>query len=75
MAGTVPSLREIEETVERMEARYRDHTLYADYLRLREQFDADLSDARDLALAKSAALMLIKYESERPLTPVSNTRP
>jgi hypothetical protein len=64
MTGTVPSLDEIEETIRRMEERYREHLLFADYLRLRERFDADLSDARDRALAKSAALMLIKYESE-----------
>jgi hypothetical protein len=64
MAGTVPSLDEIEATVARMEERYRGRPLFADYLRLRERFDADLSDARDRALAKSAALMLIKYESE-----------
>jgi hypothetical protein len=47
-----------------MEERYREHPLFADYLRVRERFDADLSDARDRALARSAALMLIKYESE-----------
>ena len=64
MPGTVPSLREIEATVARMEQRYREHPLFADYLRVRERFDADLSDARDRALARSAALMLIKYESE-----------
>ena len=64
MAGTVPSLREIEETIRRMEERYRDHPLFAEYRKLRDRFDADLSDARDRALAKSAALMLIKYESE-----------
>jgi hypothetical protein len=64
MAGTAPSLEEIEATVARMEERYRDHPLFANYLRLRERFDADLSDARDRALVKSAALMLIKYESD-----------
>jgi hypothetical protein len=64
MAGGVPSLEEIEATVKRMEERYRDHPLFAHYLRLRDRFDADLSDPRDRALARSAALMLIKYESE-----------
>ena len=64
MPGTVPSLDEIEATVARMEERYRDHPLFADYLRLRDRIDADLLDARDRALAKSAALMLIKYGSE-----------
>jgi hypothetical protein len=64
MATAIPSLKEMEATVTRMEERYRDHRLFADYLRLKERFDADLSDIRDRALAKSAALMLIKYESE-----------
>jgi hypothetical protein len=64
MPSLVPSLAEIEETVARMEERYRDHELFANYLRLKQRFDADLPDARDRALAKSAALMLIKYESE-----------
>jgi hypothetical protein len=64
MAGSVPSLEEIEETVRRMEERYREHPLFANYVRLRERFDADLSAPRDRALARSAALMLIKYESE-----------
>ena len=64
MPTAIPSLKEIEATVTRMEERYRNHRLFADYLRLKERFDADLSDARDRALARSAALMLIKYESE-----------
>ena len=64
MPPRAPSLAEIEATLARMEQRYGDHPLFADYLRLQERFDADLSDARDRALAKSAALMLIKYESE-----------
>ena len=68
MPGTIPSLEEIEATVARMEERYRDHPLFANYLRLRERFDNDLSEARDRALARSAALMLIKYESESQAT-------
>ena len=64
MPPRVPSLAEIEETVTRMEERYREHPLFEDYLRLVARFEADLSDARDRALVKSAALMLIKYESE-----------
>ncbi len=63
MRGTVPSTREIHETIERMEARYRDHPRFADYERLRRRFDADLSDERDRALSRAAALMLIKYEN------------
>jgi hypothetical protein len=64
MRDRVPSLEEIEATVARMEERYRSHRLFTDYLRLKQRFDADLSEARDRALARSAALMLIKYESE-----------
>jgi hypothetical protein len=64
MPDTVPSLEEIEATVARMEERYRDRPLFARYLRLKARFDADLSDPRDRALAKSAALMLIKYEAD-----------
>jgi hypothetical protein len=64
MAGSAPSLREIEETIERMEERYRDDALFADYQRLKQRFDADLTDARDRALSKAAALMLIKYAGE-----------
>lgn len=64
MPPRVPSLEEIEATIKRMEVRYRDHPLFAEYHKLTERFDADLSDPRDRALARSAALMLIKYESE-----------
>jgi hypothetical protein len=61
MPGTVPTLEEIEATVVRMEERHRNHPLFASYLRLKHRFDADLSDPRDRALAKSAVL---KYESD-----------
>jgi hypothetical protein len=64
MSPRVPSLAEIEATVARMEQRYSDHPLFAKYLPLTERFDADLSDPRDRALARSAALMLIKIENE-----------
>ena len=63
MAGSVPSLREIEETIERMEARYREDPLYEDYERLKRRFETDLIDARDRALSQAAALMLIKFKS------------
>ncbi len=59
----VPDLAEIEATIARMEARYRDDPLFASYLRLHEQFAADLSDPRDVALSKAAALMLVKFAS------------
>ena len=65
MPAPGPDLKEIEATVERMETAYRDHPLFADYEKLRERFDADLADARDRALSKAAALMLIKFKSER----------
>ena len=47
-----------------MEKRSRSHPLLADDLKLRQRFDADPAVARDRALARSAALMLIKYDSE-----------
>lgn len=64
MSSAVPSLEEIGATIERMEARYRDSPLFRGYERLKQRFDSDLVDARDRALSKAAALMLIKYESE-----------
>ena len=56
-----PDLAEIAATVARMEARYGGSSHFPAYRSLCERFAADLSDPRDLALAKSAALMLIKY--------------
>jgi hypothetical protein len=55
-----PTLGEIEATVERMERRYAGSSHFPAYRALCLRFAADLSDTRDLALAKSAALMLIK---------------
>lgn len=59
----VPDLAEIEATVARMEARYRSETLAAApmtaYDRVCARFAADLAEPRDLALAKSAALMMV----------------
>ncbi|HTM77637.1 MAG TPA: hypothetical protein VL133_08420 [Devosia sp.] len=57
----VPTPAAIEATIERMELRYGKSIHFAAYRALCERFAADLSDPRDLALAKSAALMLIKY--------------
>jgi len=62
--ASVPDLAEIEATVSRMEARYRADPLFPVYQRLCERFEADLSDRRDLALAKASALMLIKFAGE-----------
>ena len=43
-----------------MEARYSGSIHFAAYQALCRRFEADLQDRRDLALAKSAALMLIR---------------
>lgn len=56
-----PSLDEIEAAVTRMELRYAASTHFSAYRALCQRFERDLADRRDLALAKSAALMLIKY--------------
>ena len=56
----MPALEEIEATVVRMEQRYGGSIHFAAYRRLCRRFEVDLTDRRDLALAKSAALMLIK---------------
>ena len=64
MAGSVPSLSEIEETIERMEARYRESPLFMDYERLKRRFEDDLIDERDRALSKAAALMMIKFANQ-----------
>ena len=63
---STPDLAEIEATVKRLEARLRQSVrpqtleLLAIYDQLERQFVADLADARDLALSRGAALMLIK---------------
>jgi hypothetical protein len=62
--AVVPSQAELEATIARMEARYRDHPSFAAYLKLVERFRADLGDERDRALSRAAALMQIKFESE-----------
>jgi hypothetical protein len=56
----MPPLEEIEATVRRLEQRYGGSRHFAAYRVLCRRFEADLADRRDLALAKSAALMLIK---------------
>jgi hypothetical protein len=60
----VPELTEIEATVARMEARHAKDPLFPVYERLCRRFANDLSDPRDLALSKAAALMLIKFRTE-----------
>ena len=59
-----PDLAEIEATVVRMEVRYGNDPLFPVYLRLCATFEHDLSDPRDLALSKAAALMLLKSRTE-----------
>jgi len=66
MPAAVPNLAEIEATVERMEASYRDSPLFPTYIELRQRFDRDLSDHRDRALSRAAVLMLIKFQREGP---------
>jgi hypothetical protein len=62
-----PTLAEMESTVERMEARFDASAhpgtrhLMANYRKLDARFRADLTDARDLALSRGGALMLIKF--------------
>jgi hypothetical protein len=58
--AAIPNLDEIEATVVRMEQRYRHEPAMVAYRRLSERFAIDLSDRRDLALAKSAALMMVR---------------
>ncbi len=60
----MPSVEDIEATVERMEARYGHSIHFTAYRVLCRRFEADLQDRRDLALAKSAALMLIRQLEE-----------
>lgn len=55
-----PTRLEVEATVERLEQRYAASPHFPAYRALCQRFAADLADPRDLALAKSAALMLIK---------------
>ncbi|GLQ54282.1 hypothetical protein [Devosia nitrariae] len=59
-----PDLEELEATVKRMEARWQGAPQFPTYRALCRRFEADLADPRDLALAKSAALMLVKFLNE-----------
>jgi hypothetical protein len=68
----IPTLQEIEDTVTRMEERYaalRDptvKTLMAHYREVASRFERELSDRRDSALSKGAALMLIQSVAHAP---------
>jgi hypothetical protein len=64
MTARGPKLAEIEDTVARMEAYHGQDPLFPVYKRLCQRFAADLTDPRDLALSKAAALMLIKFRTE-----------
>lgn len=59
-----PGIKELEATVRRMEARWQGAPQFTVYRDLCRRFEADLADPRDLALAKSAALMLVKFLNE-----------
>jgi len=65
-----PSLEEIEATVDRLEARLTasldpdTERLLIAYRKLDARFRTDLSDPRDLALSRGAALMLIRFLTE-----------
>jgi 2-C-methyl-D-erythritol 4-phosphate cytidylyltransferase len=65
-----PTLAEIEATVDRLEARLAQspdpatRNLLSTYHKLDARFRADLTDARDLALSRGAALMLIRFLDE-----------
>lgn len=59
-----PELAEIEATIARMEARHGKDPLFPVYQRLCRRLSQDLTDPRDLALSKAAALMLIKFRTE-----------
>lgn len=66
----VPDLPEILTTADRLEWKLRASAdqdialLLASYDRLCARFEEDLSDARDRALSRAAALMLIRYHAE-----------
>lgn len=60
----MPDRAEIETTVARMEARYSKDPLFPVYRRLCATFEHALTDPRDLALSKAAALMLIRFRTE-----------
>jgi hypothetical protein len=65
--GVVPCLRELDESIARMTARFRVSSdpraahLLEVYERLSLQFDDDLSDRRDIALSRGGALMMVRY--------------
>jgi hypothetical protein len=64
--SSVPDYKEIAATVARLEAAFdgredvRARMLMEAYQQVSDRFTADLSDKRDLALSKGAALMLIQ---------------
>ena len=62
--GQVPTLQEMIETVERLERSLAGAPLLPLYRDLKARFRADLTDERDLALSRDAALMLVKADLE-----------
>jgi hypothetical protein len=60
-----PSEAELRETVKRMEARLRRHSLFPDYERLSERFAANLEDEREVLLSRAAVLMVLQESASR----------
>ena len=59
-----PTLKDIEDTVARLEARFEQSILFGVYEKTCLRFEQVLSDPRDLALSKAAALMVVKQFEE-----------
>ncbi|SDG90966.1 hypothetical protein [Pelagibacterium luteolum] len=64
--GVTPELAELEATILRMEARFDAEpsaaALMAYYRQLSLRFADDLTDPRDIALSRAAALMMVKAQ-------------
>lgn len=69
---TIPETDQIKATVERMERRFSvqegegAQSMWQAYIQLAKRFEADLTNERDLWMSKAAALMMLKYQQERP---------
>jgi hypothetical protein len=64
LSGAVADLAELEATVRRMQERWRNSPSFSAYQALRPRFKANLTDARAIEFARSAALMLIEHNPE-----------
>ncbi len=69
---TIPETDQIKATVERMEDHFSAQegegaqSMWQAYTQLAKRFEADLENERDLWMSKAAALMMLKYQQERP---------